>query len=143
MHNPRMSSGRRALRALALLFPVAAALGIAGCGSTDDRPAKWSFISATITEPMCATVNCHSAVAQRAGIDMHDKAAGYKSLVGQQTDAGNYLGKNFVIPMDVNDSTLFAWLHGQGAMRMPPDIPLPKADIDLIAAWVTAGALNN
>ena len=139
MHNPRM----RAPRALALLFPVAAALAFAGCGSSDSRPAKWSFISATITEPMCATVNCHSAIAQRAAIDMHDRTAGYNSLVGQQVDGGNYSGKNFVIPMDVQDSTLFNWLHGQGAMRMPPDIPLPEADIDLIAAWVTAGAPNN
>ena len=133
MHNPRMTSGWRALRALTLLFPVAAALATAGCGSSDNRPAKWSFISATITEPMCATVNCHSAVAQRAGIDMHDRAAGYNSMVT----------KGFVMPGNVSGSTIFAWFHGQGAMRMPPDIPLPQDDIDLIANWVMAGAPNN
>ena len=39
-----------------------------GCGSaTDDRPPKWSFISATIIEPSCATVNCHSAITHQGG----------------------------------------------------------------------------
>jgi Planctomycete cytochrome C len=137
MHNPRMTLGKRAPASVALLFSVAVAiaagLGLGGCGSTDDRPAKWSFISATIMEPSCATVNCHSAIAQRAGIDMHDRASGYTSLVI----------KGFVVPNNADASTLFSWLHGQGAMRMPPDIPLPQADIDLIGAWVTAGATNN
>jgi len=50
---------------------------------------------------MCATVNCHSAVAQRAGIDMHDKAAGYNSLVT----------KGFVMQGSVSGSTIFAWFH--------------------------------
>ena len=54
MHNPPpMITGPR------LVLIAAAFAALCGCGSeTEDRPAKWSFISAAITEPSCATVNC-------------------------------------------------------------------------------------
>ncbi|HSS37834.1 MAG TPA: c-type cytochrome domain-containing protein [Polyangia bacterium] len=118
---------------LAVLAAVAALLA-AGCGgSTDDRPAKWSFISATITEPSCATVNCHSQVSQRAGVDLHARDVGYYTL------------KNgfYVIPKDVIDSSLVYFLNASGSLRMPPDNPLPAADILLIEKWIDDGAQND
>lgn len=127
MHNPPMT--RRP--GLALLAVAAALIG---CGSaSDDRPAKWSFISATITEPSCATVNCHSAIAQRAAVDLHDRATGFRDLTQ----------RNFVIPYDQTGSSAVLWLmRGQGSVRMPPDAPLPEADIVLIDNWIKAGAMN-
>src|ERR1035438_10256953 len=114
-----------------------AALGVvagAGCGgSADDRPAKWSFIAATIVEPSCATVNCHSALTQRAGLDLHDRESGYYALVN-----GNY-----VIASDPEQSTVIQVMNAQGSMRMPPDVPLPTADIALIEAWIASGVPNN
>jgi hypothetical protein len=128
MHNPPMIPGRR-------LLLVAVAAFALGCGdATDDRPARWSFISATIMEPSCATVNCHSAVAQRAGVDLHDRATGYRDLVG----------RSFVLPSDQTGSSALLYLmHGQGSLRMPPDMPLPEADIQLINSWIKAGAMND
>jgi hypothetical protein len=127
MHNPPMISGLR-------LVLLAAATALLGCGGADDnRPATWSFISATIVEPSCATVNCHSEVAQRAGVDLHDRATGYTNLTS----------RNFVVPTNWNSSALQYLLQGQGALRMPPDAPLPQVDIDLIERWVTMGALND
>jgi hypothetical protein len=130
MHNPPMIPGRR-------LFLVAVAALALGCGdATDDRPARWSFISATIMEPSCATVNCHSAVANRAAIDLHDRATGYNDLVG----------RSFVYPGDASVpgmSPLLYLLKGQGSLRMPPDGALPQADIDLIDKWIKAGAKND
>ena len=83
MHNPPDASRPKA-------FPRRAGragrrrCSLVGCGgTTDDRPAKWSFISAAITEPSCATVNCHSAIAQKAGVDLHDRATGYATLAGR------------------------------------------------------------
>ena len=134
MHNPPMLPARRSgVSRCALLAAVAAAL--IGCGSaTDDRPAKWSFISATIIEPSCATVNCHSAVAQRAGVDLHDRPTGYRDLTT----------RNFVAPVDpMGNSALHYLMMGQGSLRMPPDSPLPEADIVLIDNWIRAGALND
>ncbi len=132
MHNPPMLPPRRAR-----LAGVVAALSLfaVGCGGTNDqRPDHWSYISAAITEPACATVNCHSAITQRAGIDLHDAAAGYKTLAG-----GLY-----VIPFNADQSTLTNyWLTNAGALRMPPDNPLPDVDIQLIADWINAGAQDN
>jgi hypothetical protein len=130
MHNPPMIPARR-------LLLVAMAAFALGCGdATDDRPPRWSFISATIIEPSCATVNCHSAVANRAGVALFDRDTGYHDLID----------RSFVIPGDQSEpgmSSLLYLLNGQGSLRMPPDGALPKADIDLIDAWIKAGAKND
>ena len=131
MHNPPVLSGRR-------LFPVAlvalVAAAVVGCGTTtDDRPAKWSFISPAITEPSCATVNCHSAIAQKAGVDLHDRASGYATLAG----------RGFVDPSMPDASAVIHMMRGEGSLRMPPDEPLPEADIVLIKNWIAAGATND
>jgi hypothetical protein len=132
MHNPPMIP-RQGL----LLVAIAAAVASIGCGSmTDDRPAKWSFISAAITEPSCATVNCHSAVAQRSGVDLHDRATGYTSLTTH----------GFATPADSTNpasAPLMYLLEAKGSIRMPPDVPLPAADIVLIRNWIAAGAPND
>ena len=127
MHNPPMFSGRG-------LFLVAVAAAAIGCGTaTDDRPPQWSFISPAITEPSCATVNCHSAIAQRGGVDLHDRASGYDSL---KTRA-------FVNPADPDSSPVIFLMHAQGSIRMPPDQPLPEVDIQLIRTWIANGANND
>jgi hypothetical protein len=119
---------------LAFLAGIAALGAVAGCGgSVDDRPAKWSFIAATIVEPSCATVNCHSAITAKADLDFHDRESGYYSLVN---------GK-YVIASDPEQSTIVEVMTAQGSLRMPPDVPLPTADIDLIEAWIASGIPNN
>jgi hypothetical protein len=117
------------------LILIAGAATLIGCGgTTDDRPARWSFISATIVEPSCATVNCHSAVAQRAGVDLHDRNTGWNSLVS----------RGFVQPNDQTHSSAILYLmNAQGSIRMPPDVPLPEADIALIDKWIQNGATND
>ncbi|SRR6266496_4025372 len=128
MHNPPVLSGR------SLLLVALAAVAVVGCGgTTDDRPAKWSFISPAITEPSCATVNCHSAIAQKAGVDLHDRAAGYATLEG----------RGFVDPTTPDASAVIFMMRGQGSLRMPPDEPLPEADIVLIRNWIANGANND
>jgi hypothetical protein len=34
-------------------------------------------------------------------------------------------------------------LRARGARRMPPDRPLPEADIRLVERWILAGAVND
>ena len=136
MHNPPMLSPR-----LACLAVVAAALSIvvSGCnGTTDDRPPKWSFISATIMEPSCATVNCHSAITHQGAVDLSSREVGYQTLV---ENAG---GKSFyVYAYHPEASPVVNLMNAEGSIRMPPDNPLPQADIQLIEAWISDGAPNN
>ena len=117
---------------LASIIGVALACGRCG-GSTDDRAAKWSFIAATIVEPSCATVNCHSAITAKAAVDLHDCQTGYYTL----------RNRNFVIPGDSGESEIVSLMNAQGTTRMPPDAPLSAADIVLIERWIDAGALDD
>ena len=72
--------------------------------------------------------------ADRAGVDLHDRATGYATLAGRGfVDAGT-------MP---DASALLYLMRGQGSLRMPPDAPLPEADIGLIDNWIKAGANND
>lgn len=118
----------------------------AGCG--DERPASWSYISPAIIQPNCATSSCHSRAAAAAGLDLSDATGGYRSLLDQRLPAGrpmaNYLGKDpprqLVSKGHPTQSRLLNMLRGIGANVMPPDRPLPGADIDLVEQWILEGA---
>jgi len=83
--------------------------------------------------PSCATASCHSDVARKAGVNLYDRDAGYKSLVD----------RHFVYPNKPEISEVLFLLHAEGARRMPPDFPLPEDDIQLISNWIAAGAKND
>jgi hypothetical protein len=112
---------------------AALALACAGCGGADTRPATFSFIAPAIIEPSCATASCHSAVAQQAGVVLEPRATAYATLQG----------RFFVIPMHPEQSEMVALIQAEGARRMPPDFPLPEADIELIVKWINDGASND
>lgn len=107
-------------------------LALVGCGSGDDkRPQTWPFISPVIIQPSCATANCHSQLAQRSGVALDSTYDGYDQLVN----------RHFVKAGDPEGSALMGLLRGEGSRRMPPDFPLPDADIELIAGWIKGGAM--
>jgi len=123
---------------------LALALGgeLVGCGSSnDDRPANWSYISAAIIQPNCATANCHSALSARSGVQLDTIAAGFKALV--QPSRPGFFVAPFVVPGDSANSALHHLLRGEGTRRMPPDTVLPNDDLTLIDRWIDAGALND
>jgi hypothetical protein len=136
MHNPPMILPRLAgVAAAAAVLAIAAA----GCGSSvDDRPPTWSFISATITEPSCATVNCHSSITAQGDVDLSAREIGYQTLVKNSGGMTYY-----VYPGYPQYSALVTLLNAEGSTRMPPDNPLSQADIQLIETWISMGALDN
>jgi hypothetical protein len=134
---------------VAIAGVVGALAGVSGCGSTDDRPATWSYVSTAILEPSCATANCHSAIAARASVDLSTRAAGYTSLVTR-----GYVIARANVPADggaplidddqrVARSAVPQLMRAVGNLRMPPDMPLPETDIQLVEKWIRAGALND
>jgi hypothetical protein len=135
---PMQSSHRLGL--CAALAICGAAAFITGCGGADDRPAKWSFIAPAIIEPNCATVSCHSSVAQRAGVILDSKARGYDILTSRGFVVRCQPGDTACQDVAADTSEIIVLMRGQGSPRMPPDFALPASDIDLIARWITNGA---
>jgi len=104
----------------------------AACGSSDicsERPVTFSYIYNAIIVPNCATSGCHSQLSQ-AG------AAG--SLEGIPQNFNNF---NIAYSSLGHESDFLTLVKGasNADYRMPPDQPLPKADIDLIQCWNDAG----
>jgi hypothetical protein len=140
------------------LVAVGALAAQTGCGA-DDRPPVWEYISPAIIQPNCATSSCHSPGAAVAGLDFSTPERGYTSLTGLWTwildpngtpeancrKVGDYIAcqrgfRPMVIPYDPGQSRLVHMLRARGVNRMPPDRPLPEADIRLIERWILEGA---
>lgn len=140
-----------------------AVFGGAACGGDDTRPAEWGYIAPVILAPTCATVSCHSEAAAVAGLDLSTPDKGYRSLLEGKV----VIKRDFEDPHedDVEDcadapataqeclstrplvnpgfpdqSRVVRMLRAEGANRMPPDRPLPEADIALIERWIAEGA---
>jgi len=110
---------------------AALALTVGACGSdqADDRPASFTYIVDTILIPNCATGSCHSSYAGLEGLKLDDVDAAYDRLL----DPADPL----VDPSKPSDqSELVQWIDGKRDIRMPPDNPLPDADIALIKRWI-------
>lgn len=110
-------------------FVLFAGLCCACAGDPGERPARWSYIHAAIIAPSCATSSCHSDRVETAGIALDDPDVAYEAL----------LGRLYVTPGDPG-SALIQLLEGVEVRRMPPDAPLPQADIDLVRTWIEDGA---
>jgi hypothetical protein len=110
-------------------------------------------------QPNCATTSCHSQAAAVSGLDFSTPDHGYTSLTGlwvwivdpngTAAQGCRPYGNEFVCqrnhrPLvtayDPAQSRLVQTLRATGAPRMPPDRPLPEADIALIEKWILDGA---
>jgi hypothetical protein len=136
---------------------VGLALGLAGCG-VDPRPASWEYIAPVILAPSCATSSCHSRAAAVAGLDFSNPERAYISLTRLKVwvvDPNGTAGcmrwngttvvcqrgfRPLVTPFNAEQSRIVNMLRARGAARMPPDRPLPEADIRLIEKWIRNGA---
>ncbi|HXU03846.1 MAG TPA: hypothetical protein VN903_22945, partial [Polyangia bacterium] len=136
---------------------VALASATSGCSQTDDRSFAWGYIAPAIFEPSCATSGCHSRAVAVAGLDFSDPDRGYASLTAgiawvpgtEGPDGGCHpsLDKTIcpgdralVVPYDPPQSRVVNMLRARAAPRMPPDRPLPEADIRLVERWILDGA---
>jgi hypothetical protein len=126
------------VRTLALLFLV-----LAGCLDGEPRPARWSYLHTAIVQPACATAGCHSTLTAIAGIDLSDREGAYTMLTGRicgEPARPHDPPRNYVTPGSAAYSTLIYQLRGDDRDLMPPDTPLPDAEIALVARWIDDGA---
>lgn len=125
-------------------------LSALSCGGTgDQRDATWGFISPVILQHNCATSSCHSHATAVAGLDLSTVDNGYTSLLNLTLPARGAHGTHgddpriLVVPYNPDESRVVQLLRARGARRMPPDRPLPEADIRLIERWILAGAAKD
>jgi hypothetical protein len=123
--------------ATAVLAFACVALG--ACEDVEDRPATWSYIHATIIAPNCTSSNCHTNISQAAGISFDDPDEGYRALAG--VDCGSGTANDLVVAGDPELSKLMYLLRGEEVYIMPPDVPLPDTEVELVQRWIEGGAL--
>lgn len=121
-------------------FVAALCTLLGGCAEVDERPATWSYVHTTIIQANCTSSNCHSELAMTAGLDLHDKDAAYTSLTGRACGDPAGTSRDFVVPYEPESSKLIYQLRGIEVRSMPPDVPLPDAEIELIERWILEGA---
>jgi hypothetical protein len=136
-----------AVRSLRNVVTMTAVIASAACGGADDdRDATWAFISPVIVQQNCATSSCHSQASAVAGLDLSTVNDGYTSLLNLKLPVRASQGekaRTLVVPYNPDESRLVQMLRARGARRMPPDRPLPEADIRLVERWILAGAVND
>lgn len=120
-----------------------------GCLAAEPGPATWSYVHATVIRPACATAGCHSTLAAAAGLDLSSPTGAYTFLTGRICGAPPQAQdppRSFVVPGSAAASQLVYQLRGSDDRGrpyrdvMPPDVPLPDVEIELVAAWIEAGA---
>jgi hypothetical protein len=118
-------------------------LSSGGCDTAADRSTAWSYIHSSIIRPSCTTSACHSKLGSQGGVDLSTPDAAYLLLTGHGCDAPEVAGSppgNFVRPGHPEASELVYLLRGEGGTIMPPDVPLPDAEIEIIERWILEGA---
>jgi hypothetical protein len=102
-------------------------VGLSACASdVDDRPATWSYIHPAIVVPNCATSGCHSSLTMTFGYDFENKDTARDLFIRS-------------VPVPAIFEGTYVLDTGVYQYQMPPDQPLPQADIDLISRWLNAG----
>jgi hypothetical protein len=131
-------------RAVAVL--ALAAAWLVGCGD-DDRPASFRYIETAIFQPNCTSVGCHTGQNAQSGVRLDTVTDAYSILVGHPCEGNEVPGeapRNYVDPFRPERSRLMYLLEGIEVRRMmPPDRPLPAADVDLVERWILDGAPCN
>jgi hypothetical protein len=122
---------------------VASTVAVAiGCGADPQSRGKLSILQQEIFTPTCAQASCHSGAAPKAGLDL-TVGNSYFSLVN--VDSTLDIGHKRVVPNDPAASVLFQAVQGTAPFPQQPSgaSPLPRADIEAIAAWILAGAQDD
>lgn len=119
------------------------ALLATGCLASEEPPPRWSYIHAAILQPACTTAGCHSALTAAAGLNLAGREGAYALLTGHvcgEPIRPQDPPRNYVTPGSAEYSTLIHQLRGDNRDVMPPDQPLPDAEIEVIARWIERGA---
>ena len=113
-----------------------ATASLAACATdTDTRPETADYIIEAILAPACGRAACHSSETKVHNLAFDTIVAGKAALIG----GSGKRGQKLVVAGSPTKSEIVTILSDTGK-PMPPDSPLPDADIELITRWITDGA---
>lgn len=148
-----MSARRRAGFAIALVIGVAAcgkskpAAPDAGASNVDAAPGTLLQAVAAIVIPKCAVAGCHDAVSKTHAMDLSTPEKIHSNWVDVRGfDHCTSMNTLRVIPGDPEASLVMLKVEGISVclqsqrMPLPPREPLSDGEIDVIRAWIAAGA---
>ena len=104
------------------------------CGVADDRPQTADYVIDAVLVPYCGRAACHSSASAARGLAFDTIPNAQQAFTAFTRD-----GTPMVTPGDPTNSGLYRVLVTSDR-PMPPDVPLPDADIQLIKSWIENGA---
>lgn len=110
--------------------------------STDTAPLDPTFsnVQDAVFTPSCAFSSCHGAGAGAGGLDLN-AGSSYDALVDVASTGAP--DQTLVIPGDPDGSYLMLKLDGDPSItgdEMPPGASLESERLELVRAWIAAGA---
>lgn len=109
--------------------------------NNNNTVATFSEINTSVFQASCAFSGCHASNSRQAGLDLSSSNA-YGNLVGVASTQNP--GMKRVDPGNSANSYILKKLKGDGTTRMPlRQAALSQEKIDMITAWIDAGAENN
>lgn len=114
-----------------------------GAGGATTGPAFSEVYQKVIAAHSCAGGYCHGGGA--GGLDLGDEHTAYQSLVGVVSATEACGGNVRVVAGHPEQSLLFLKVAPSAKVcgnHMPKGAPLPAAEVELIRAWIQAGAAN-
>ncbi|RMH64066.1 MAG: hypothetical protein D6677_05885 [Calditrichaeota bacterium] len=100
----------------------------------------FSEVNQQVFQASCAFSGCHASNTKKAGLDL-SSANAYNNLVNVTSTQNSALKR--VSPNNSADSWLIKKLNGSGTSVMPPAGSLSSDKIDMVKAWIDAGAKND
>lgn len=111
--------------------------------STGTLEPTWDSLFTNVFQPTCAVSGCHAGASAFNGLDFSDSATAY-TLVTTGTATSGCGGASYVIAGDSASSYLLDKMSSSPSCgaTMPPTGALSSTTLDVIAAWIDAGAAN-
>jgi hypothetical protein len=139
---------RQRTRWLAAVAGMVIPLALAACDGGDDGgsdPApSFTEVHERVFQTSCVFSTCHKAGPSPAGELVLERDVAYANLV--EVDSSVVAGRIRVVPGDPEQSYVIEKLTAAmpaAGDAMPPDAPLEAERIDLVRAWIEAGAADD